>query len=93
VPDLDGAAIRSTVPRGLTQEISSWAYTQLVDDARLDGIAFESRHGTGLRLWALWERGDDGDRSAQLHDCATAAIARDDPDLLAACRIHHLKLH
>ena len=58
--DLDGAAIRDGRPRALTQAISQWINT-LTDpnDQPVTGVEFDSRHGDGLRLWAIYERPGD----------------------------------
>jgi len=95
VPDLDGAAIRSTVPRRLTQEISSLLYAaHLSGDARPDGVRFESRHGEGLSLYAIYERPSAGDthRSRLPTETTNRALARTDPDLAQAAQVHGLTI-
>lgn len=95
VPDLDGAAIRSTVPRRLTREIAHVLYdARLGDDRMADGVRFESRHGNDLVVWAVFERpaaGDD-DHSRLLADRTAGPLEPDDPHLQAALELHGLRL-
>ena len=51
-PDLDGAAIRISEPRELTQQISRFLWEQTPND----GVLFESRFGNRLKLYAIFER-------------------------------------
>lgn len=95
VPDIDGGAIRSTVPRSLTQEMSSVIYaTTLADGPLPDGIRFESRHGNDLILHAVYERPSEGDgeTSRLLTDRVERAIDPAGSELLEAARIHGLVL-
>ena len=95
VPDLDGAAIRSTVPRRLTQEISTLLYaTQTAGGGHPDGVRFESRHGEGLTLYAIYERPSAGDthRSRLLAATTNQALAVTDPELAEAARLHGLTI-
>lgn len=55
------------------------------------GVQFESRHGDGRMLWAAFERPDDDDVSALLSAPQSEPIAKDDPELLDAMRIHRLQ--
>jgi len=67
LPDVDSSAIRAAEPREFTQAIAGWMYQQEGPDARpLAGVAFNSRHGDGLWLWAVFEQPGDGDVSGQL---------------------------
>lgn len=56
----------------------------------IDGVQFESRHGDELTLWAVFERGDDGDASARLAQIQAVPLHPDDPALIEAFRIHRL---
>ncbi len=89
--DVDAAAIRLAEPRGFTQAIAAWVYDQSAPDTLpLAGVQFNSRHGDGLTLWAVFERhGDDG-VSSLLQELQSEPVDRDDPDLLEAMRIHRL---
>ncbi len=59
--DVDAAAIRVAEPRAFTQAIAAWLYEQDGPQGQpLAGVRFESRHGDGLRLWAILEPPDDG---------------------------------
>jgi hypothetical protein len=91
--DLDAGALRLSAPRGLTQRIASWLY-DLYDGPRnlLDGVQFESRHGDGLTLWAVFERDDDNDVSARVAAAIAVPLHEDHPDVREAFRIHRLTL-
>lgn len=72
LPDFDAAAIRIHAPRERTQSISRYLYGRQTADGRLaSGVAFGSRYGDDLRLWALFERDADvgRDSSHLLRDC------------------------
>jgi hypothetical protein len=92
IRDLDGATIRDA-DRRLTQEISTLLYTTRIDGQLADGLQYESRHGSGLTLWAVYERAtaNDGDHSHALSRRTSAAIDMDDPALAEAMRLHGLR--
>jgi hypothetical protein len=50
--DFDGAAVRNSEPRDLTQQISRFLW----ESTNHDGVRFESRFGNDLRLYAIFER-------------------------------------
>lgn len=57
IDDLDAAAIRLTVPRGFTQELSSFFEAQLDDNGQAyAGIHFLSKHGDDIENWAIFEQ-------------------------------------
>lgn len=89
--DLDGGALRLSAPRALTQAIAAWLY-DLHEAGRdlLDGVRFESRHGDGLVLWAIFERDDDGVTSKRLADIVRLPLRADQPELVEAFRLHRL---
>ncbi len=87
--DVDAAAIRLAEPRAFTQAIAAWLYEQNgPQDQPLAGVRFESRHGDGLLLWAIFERPDDGPFSPPLVNVGEAHIDPNDADLIEAMRIH-----
>jgi hypothetical protein len=89
--DLDTAAIRDGRPRELTQTISQWINTLPDPDGEpVAGIEFESRHGDGLVLWALYERPGDGPVSKNVTVLDYAPVEEHDPDLIEAMRLHNL---
>lgn len=90
--DLDASAIRTHQPRAFTREISRHLYTVDHEGKRLDGIAYESRFGAGLALWAVFERADDSglDTSRLIGDRDASPIPADHPDLVAALELHNL---
>ena len=89
--DLDAAAIRDSRPRALTQAISAWLYTLRTPGGKpLNGIQFQSRHGDGLLLWAVYERDRAAGTPPEVGPDGSAPITIDDPQLLEAMRLHHL---
>lgn len=89
--DLDAAALRLSAPRALTQHIAAWLYDLHHEGADLfAGVEFESRHGDGLTLFAVFERPDDGGTSAHLSGTSVVELRRDDAALLEAFRLHRL---
>jgi hypothetical protein len=89
--DLDAGTLRLSAPRPLTQQVAAWLYDLHHEHEYLfDGVLFQSRHGDGLTLWAVFERDDDGDTSARLHATTTIELGRDDPALVEAFRLHRL---
>ncbi|GAA4475323.1 hypothetical protein GCM10023094_12580 [Rhodococcus olei] len=90
--DVDAAAVRDSRPRALTQAISGWLYLQQTPDGDdVAGVQFQSRHGDGLDLWAVYERPLDPAISPRLTPMRTDPVRRDDPDLVEAMRIHRLQ--
>jgi hypothetical protein len=83
IDDLDAAAIRSTVPRALTQSISRHVY----DSGRFDGICYRSRYGDDVENWAVFEP------FASIRPQAESLpVDFLDADFLAALAIHRLRL-
>lgn len=86
--DLDGAAIRDGRPCALTQAISQWINTLTDPDGQpVTGVEFDSRHGDGLRLWAIYERPGDPPISPHLTALESAPVRPDDPELGNAMRL------
>jgi RES domain-containing protein len=86
-PDLDAAAIKSRAPRELTQSVSRWLYGAI--EPPVAGVAFASRFGDDLAMWAVFEQPGDSATSSTLTatqeiDLAVAA------ELAEAMGIHHL---
>lgn len=94
-PDLDGAAIRSSEPRLLTQRVSRALY--LDSNHRPDGVLFESRHGNDLALFAIFERPETSDdaerRSRHLAVSTPTPIDADSADFKAALNTFGLVVH
>lgn len=53
--DFDAASLRDARPRTLTQRVATHVY----EYSDMDGIAFTSRLGDDLRLWAVFEQAGD----------------------------------
>jgi len=89
--DLDAGALRLSASRALTQHIAAWLY-DLHDGGGdlIDGVQFESRHGDGLTLWAIFERGADPEVSLQLSQIRAVPLPPEHHDLADAVRLHHL---
>jgi hypothetical protein len=84
--DLDAAAIRLSLPRSFTQEISRFLFEQTQSgQRRWDGINYQSRYGDDFENWAFYEPTAPTDQSATLLDS-------DDGDLAFALRLHGLNL-
>lgn len=91
LPDFDAAAIKAARPRELTQRLASWLYRNEAQPAQLwDGVAFASRHGDELRMWAIFERPQDRPCSRLLSIQSESEIARSNPELRAAFALHGL---
>ena len=57
IDDLDAAAIRLSVPRAFTQELSSYFEAQIDDNGQaFAGIYFLSKHGDDIENWAIFEQ-------------------------------------
>ena len=94
VAERDAAALRLVAPRGFTQEVSRFLYAALLPSgAASAGVAFQSRHGDGQKLWAIFERDTDlgAPRSRRITDDDSVPIAEDHPDLVVAMTLHHLE--
>jgi hypothetical protein len=86
VGDLDASAIRLSVPRAFTQEISRFVYGRTVAGRRQwDGIVYLSKYGDDLENWAFFEPSAPAQQSS-------APFDRDDADLIAALGVHSLTL-
>ena len=87
IADLDASAIRLSVPRGFTQDISRVVYEVTAPDGHRawDGIAYSSRLGDDLHNWATFEPNDPGEQQVEPLD-------RADPTLASALAILALEL-
>jgi hypothetical protein len=90
VRDLDASAIRLSVPRRFTQEISNHIYRLSLPNGlpRFAGIEYESRLGDNYQNWAIFER----PRHRPITNPRIRPIRRDDPSLHAALASLGLKL-
>lgn len=84
--EIDAATIRLRAPRAFTQHVSRYIYEQ----GDFAGISYRSRLGDDVLNWAVFESAPDG--PDPLLATASAAIAADDPDLLAALELLGLTL-
>ena len=84
--DLDAAAVRLSLPRSFTQEISRFLFEQTQSgQRRWDGITYLSRHGDDFENWAFFEPAAPIDQTSTSFDPG-------DADLAAALRLHGLSL-
>jgi phage tail protein X len=90
--DVDAGVLKEARPRALTQLLASWLAGQMGFDGRLvDGIAYTSRHGDGLALWAVFESPDSHSPVSELlTDTSSIPIGTNDVDLVEAFRLHRL---
>lgn len=63
--DVDSALLKDARDRVLTRSIAHWIYDRRDVDRNelVDGIEFRSRHGDEIRMWAVFERSNDEQRS------------------------------
>ncbi len=89
VRELDAAAVRLSVPRSFTQRLSRYIYDQTDANGRrrLAGIRYPSRLGDDFENWAVFEPAELIDTAEGNH----GIVQPDDPDLLAAMRLHQLR--
>src|SRR5207302_2719631 len=78
--EFTAATLQTTHPRQLTQLISRTIY-----DERLNGISYPSKYGHDLQNWAIFE-------PFPIRDYAIDPVYPDDPDILRAFELLHLKL-
>lgn len=65
--DVDTALLKDAHDRELTRSIARWLYDLHVNEGPVvDGVRFLSRHGDDIRVWAVFERADDGARSGKI---------------------------
>lgn len=81
VDDLDGAAIRASVPRAFTQEVSRYVY----EHADVAGLRYLSRLGDDGENWAIHE-------PAEIPMVRVTNVEPDDPDLRTALELFGLTL-
>jgi RES domain len=81
VDDLDGAAIRASVPRAFTQEVSRYVY----EHADVAGLRYLSRLGDDGENWTIHE-------PAVIPARRVVDVEPDDPDLRAALELFGLTL-
>lgn len=92
LPDLDASALKAAQPRELTQTIARWLYRNPADPGGrpVDGVRFDSRHGDGIALWAVFEQPGDPAVSPQLTDPTEQPLTATTPELLEALATHQL---
>ena len=90
--DFDGAAIRSSEPRTLTQRVSRHLYVRTAP--QFDGVLFESRLGNDITLIGIFERRDTstGTRSRLIDPVDVIAIDPESPDFQRALEVLDLEV-
>ncbi len=78
--DFDAALLKDASARPVTQRIA----TEIYATTDLDGVAFASRHGDDLSLWAIFERPGDPATSPRLSNVRDHSLFPEHPDLVAA---------
>lgn len=94
ISDLDGAAIRLSLPRRLTQEISRFVYEKTTPEGEraFAGITYLSRLGDEFRNWAVFEPGDPEEARRVPADPTVSGISSEDPELRRALELLGLEL-
>ncbi|WP_336646534.1 RES domain-containing protein [Microbacterium sp. USHLN186] len=84
--DMDAALLKDARDRELTRSIARWLYDLHVNDGpAVHGVRFQSRHGDDIRVWAIFERADDGPQSGKISPADTARrVVPGLPELLDA---------
>lgn len=92
IEDLDASAIRLSVPRRFTQEISRYVYDRSTPagQRRFAGIAYRSKLGDEFRNWALFEPARDEDPPAD--EAEPRPLEAEDPDLNQALALLGVRL-
>jgi hypothetical protein len=92
IDDLDASAIRLSVPRSFTQEISRYVYDRStpLGDRRFAGITYLSKLGDEFRNWALFE--PVGDEPPLAEASEPRPIEADDQDLSQALGLLGVRL-
>jgi len=89
VGELDGAVLRSTATRAITQAASRLVYEASLADGSgapaFAGVAYESRFGSDIACWAVFEYADL--TKAPFTQVSLDQLQPDDPDLIDACAI------
>jgi hypothetical protein len=92
--DFDGATIRLAEPRTLTRAVSRHLYSSI--QPPVDGVQFDSRHGNGLGLFAVYERHSNVDPMSGSSALVTAVnpnpVPLESPEFTQALAIHNLRL-
>lgn len=90
--DVDAGALKLADARGLTQAVARWLYDLPTDPAGrpVAGVRFDSRHGDGLALWAVFEQPGDPPVSPRLSDISDRPPDPGDPALTEAFALHRL---
>lgn len=93
VNELDGADLRRSAPRRLTQEISRYVFEQVseIDEQAFDGICYLSRLGDDFTNWAIFEP-DDASNWKLIADAACERFDTDDQDLCQSLKVLKLTL-
>jgi hypothetical protein len=83
--DIGTDVLKDPHTRPLTRTIARLIYDVLDDRTpAFEGLEFRSRHGDELRMWAIFERGADGDAPAHVKPRSAGPVDPDNADLLAA---------
>jgi hypothetical protein len=91
IPDLDASAIRLSVPRAFTQEVSRLVFgcALATGHQQFAGINYRSRLGDEVENWAIFES-PTGD--SPLSEESSEPVDPNDPDLHAALELHDIEL-
>ena len=83
--DIGTDVLKDPHTRPLTRTIARMVYDVLDDRMpAFEGLEFRSRHGDELRMWAIFERGTDGDAPAHVKPRSVGPVDPENEDLIAA---------
>jgi hypothetical protein len=83
--DIGTDVLKDPHTRPLTRTVARRVYDVQADGApAFEGLEFRSRHGDDLRMWAIFERGADGDVPLHVKPRATGPVDPENDDLGAA---------
>ena len=93
---LDTSVVKNPDHRDLTRSIARWLFDQPGADGRaaaLDGVAFRSRFGDELRLWAVFERPEDAEEGTShcLRDRTEMPLEVQGQELSRVFAVHGLR--
>lgn len=92
--EVDASLLKDANKRDITRSIARFLFDLRADGSSqpaVDGIAFRSRMGDEIRMWAVFERGDELVSEHITPESDYEQVTEDNPDLLAAFEILGLR--
>jgi hypothetical protein len=90
--DVDAGGLKLVDARELTQAVARWLYDLPTASGSpvVSGVRFDSRHGDGLALWAVFEQPGEPPVSPRVSDITDRPLDSGDPALTEAFALHRL---